>query len=64
MGTTRLGNGPKKAVVDTNCKVFDMENLYIAGSSIFPTSGGINPTLNALVFSQRLVDYLSNKVKV
>lgn len=61
MGTTRMSNHPSQGVVDKNCKVFGMENLYIAGSSLFPTYGKANPTLNLLALALRLSDHLKEK---
>ena len=45
LGTTRMSESPKDGVVDINSKVFGIDNLYIAGGSIFSTGGGVNPTL-------------------
>jgi choline dehydrogenase-like flavoprotein len=45
-------------VVDPNCRVHGIENLYVAGSSVFVTSGSANPTLNILALAYRLVDHL------
>ena len=42
MGTTRMGNNKKTSVVDANCKVHDVENLYVAGASVFCTSSYVN----------------------
>lgn len=62
IGTTRMGNTEQEGVVDVNCKVFNVTNLYIAGSSVFPTSGHSNPTTTIIALAFRLVDYLkSNK---
>ncbi len=58
MGTTRMSGSPKYGVVDENCKVHGMGNLYIAGSSVFPTSGHANPTLTIVELSLRLSDHL------
>lgn len=60
IGTTRMADTPTKGVVDANCKVFGKENLFIAGSSVFPTSGWANPTLTIVALSMRLGDYLLN----
>lgn len=60
MGTTRMAKRPEHGVVDTNCKVFNTENLYVAGSSIFATSGGASPTMPLLQFSLRLADHLAS----
>ena len=58
MGTTRMHNEPKKGVVDSNCRVHGVDNLYIAGSSIFPTSGQANPMLTIVALAIRLADYV------
>jgi choline dehydrogenase-like flavoprotein len=58
MGTTRMGSNPAHGVVDANCRVFDLDNLYVAGSSVFPTSGLANPTLTLVALSARLGDHL------
>lgn len=60
MGTTRMARSSKDGVVDVNCKVFGIDNLYIAGSSVFSTGGGVNPTLSIVQLSLRLAKYLSN----
>ena len=58
MGTTRMGIDPKYSVVDENCRVHDVENLFIAGSSVFPTSGHANPTATIIALAIRLADYV------
>jgi hypothetical protein len=58
MGTTRMHDDPKKGVVDSNCRVHGMNNLYIAGPSVFPTSGYANPVLTIVALSIRLADKL------
>jgi choline dehydrogenase-like flavoprotein len=60
MGTTRMSVNPKNGVVDTNCKVFSVNNLFIAGSSVFPTSGNANPTYTIAALTLRLAHYLKN----
>ncbi len=59
MGTTRMGASPNNAVVDGNCKVFGLDNMYMAGGSVFSTSGSVNPTLNMVILGQRLVNHLN-----
>lgn len=54
MGTTRMHSSPSHGVVDENCKVHDMDNLYIAGSSVFPSAGYANPTLTIVAMAIRL----------
>ena len=63
-GTTRMHADPKRGVVDANCRVHGMQNLYIAGSSVFPTNGQGNPTLTIVTLSLRLADHLATKVFV
>jgi choline dehydrogenase-like flavoprotein len=56
MGTTRMSVDPKYGVVDRDCKVHSIENLYIAGSSTFPTGGYANPTFTLIALALRLAD--------
>ncbi len=58
MGTTRMHPDPKEGVVDANAAVHGVPNLYIAGSSVFPTSGSANPTLTLVALALRLADHL------
>lgn len=60
IGTTRMGNDLANSVVDSNLKVHGLENLYVASSSVFPTSGQANSTLLAVAFALRLVHYLNS----
>jgi choline dehydrogenase-like flavoprotein len=60
MGTTRMHVSPELGVVDANARVHTAENLYIAGSSVFPTTGYANPTLTILALSIRLADHLKS----
>jgi choline dehydrogenase-like flavoprotein len=54
MGTTRMHDSPKQGVVDRNCRVHGMTNLYIAGSSVFPTAGANFPTITLSALALRL----------
>lgn len=56
MGTTRMHNDPKQGVVDENCRVHDMSNLFIAGSSVFPTGGSDMPTMTIVALALRLAE--------
>ncbi|NML63641.1 GMC family oxidoreductase [Hymenobacter sp. RP-2-7] len=58
IGTTRMSNSQKDGVVDANCKIFGLENLYIAGSSVFPTSGHSNPTSTIIALTFRLSEHI------
>lgn len=59
MGGTRMGYNSNSAVVDKNLKLFGSKNIYIVGSSVFPTGGHANPTLTIIQLSLRLADYLN-----
>jgi choline dehydrogenase-like flavoprotein len=58
IGTTRIADNPKEGVVNPNCQVHGVEGLFIAGSSVFPTTGHANPTLMIVAMSIRLADWL------
>ena len=58
LGTTRMSADPKKGVVDATSRVHGVANLYVAGSSVFPTYGSSNPTLNLVALTLRLADRL------
>jgi choline dehydrogenase-like flavoprotein len=58
MGTTRMSDDPRHGVVDRDCRVHGMSNLFVAGSSVFPTAGSGTPTLTLVALSLRLADHL------
>lgn len=60
MGTTRMAAAPDRGVVDPDCRVFGTENLFVAGSSVFPTTGYCNPTLTIIALALRLADHLAS----
>jgi len=60
IGTTRMAPSKDYGVVDGNCKVFGASDLYVAGSSVFPTTGYSNPTLTIVALAVRLADHLGN----
>ncbi len=64
MGTTRMADDPKEGVVDRNGRVHATANLYIAGSSVFPTAGASNPTLTIVALALRLAEHLGDVVSV
>jgi len=59
IGTTRMSADPTQGVVDANLKVHSLFNLYVAGSSVFPSAGISNPTFTIIALSIRLADHLS-----
>ena len=61
MGTTRMHNDPKQGVVDHTCRIHNLDNMYIGGSSVFPTVGFSNPTLTITALAIRLADHLKIK---
>jgi choline dehydrogenase-like flavoprotein len=62
MGTTRMHGDPTRGVVDENCRVHAMANLYVAGSSVFPAGGANNPTLTIVALALRLADHIKAKL--
>ena len=58
MGTTRMSETAEYGVVDPNCRVHGIENLYMGGSSVFSTGGWANPTINIVAFAVRLAEHL------
>lgn len=62
MGTTRMHKDEKLGVVDANCRMHALQNLYIAGSSCFPTAGSANPTYTIVAMTLRLGEYLKGRV--
>ena len=62
MGTTRMGTHPRNSVVDPDARVHGIDNLYVAGSSIFPTVGCANPTLTLVATSLKLADHLKGRL--
>lgn len=61
MGTTRMHADPRQGVVDPDLRLHEARNLYVAGSSVFPTSGIANPTLTLLALTIRLADHLKSE---
>jgi choline dehydrogenase-like flavoprotein len=60
MGTTRMATDPRQGVVDADARVHGIGNLYVAGSSVFPTGGPVNPTLTIVALALRLADHLKS----
>lgn len=62
LGTTRMHADPLHGVVDANCRVHGIANLFVAGSSVFPTSGTANPTLTLVALALRLADHVHGQL--
>ncbi|MGQ0442158.1 MAG: GMC oxidoreductase [Methylophilaceae bacterium] len=60
LGTTRMSEDPRFGVVDRNSKVHGIQNLYIAGASVFPTGGNCNPTFTIVNLALRLAKHLAS----
>jgi choline dehydrogenase-like flavoprotein len=62
LGATRMHADPAMGVVDADCQVHGVRNLYVAGSSVFPTYGCSNPTLTVVALALRLADHLKKQL--
>ena len=62
IGATRMSTDPKTGVVNADCRVHDIKNLYVAGTSVFPTGGSANPTFTAMALALRLADKIKQEV--
>jgi choline dehydrogenase-like flavoprotein len=58
-----MSDDPAKGVVDADLRVHGMDNLYVAGSSVFTTSGNGNPTLTIIALTLRLADHLRGTLR-
>lgn len=58
IGTLRMASDAKRGVVDRDCRVHGVDNLYVASSAVFPTAGHANPTLTIVALAIRLADHL------
>jgi choline dehydrogenase-like flavoprotein len=62
MGTTRMSDDPRSGVTDASTRVHGVGNLYVAGSSLFPTSGWANPTLTIAALALRTAEEISRRI--
>jgi choline dehydrogenase-like flavoprotein len=62
-GTCRMGNDPKTSVVNRNCRVHDVENIFVADGSVHVTNGGFNPALTILANAYRTGEYIAKNWK-
>jgi len=63
MGLTRMADSPRKGVVDRSCRVHGTANLYLASSSVFPTSGAVGPTLTIVALAIRCADTIRRELQ-
>jgi choline dehydrogenase-like flavoprotein len=61
LGTTRMSDNPRKGVVDSDCRVHGIDNLYVVGGSVFPTGGWAFPTFTIVALALRLTDHLERR---
>jgi len=64
MGTTRMADDPRRGVTDGHGRVHGLDNLYVAGSSLFPTSGWANPTLTIAALALRTADRIAARSRL
>jgi choline dehydrogenase-like flavoprotein len=62
MGGTRMSNSPDRGIVDPSLRVHGLRNLYVGGSSVFPSGGYANPTLTIVQLSLRLSDEIERNL--
>ena len=62
IGTTRMADDPTAGVVDRDCRVHGLDDLYVSGSSVFPTGGYANPTLTIVQLALRLAEHLRGRL--
>ena len=58
MCTTRMSDDPGQGVVDADCRMHEVDNLWVAGSSVFATGGTATPTFSIVALAIRLADHL------
>jgi choline dehydrogenase-like flavoprotein len=64
LGTTRMHTDPRRGVVDENCRIHGTTNVFVSGTSVFPTGGFINPTLTTIALAVRLAEHVSASLQV
>jgi choline dehydrogenase-like flavoprotein len=62
LGGTRMSRDARDGVVDADCRVHGVRNVFVAGSSVFPTGGSVNPTLTIVALALRLAAHLRESV--
>jgi choline dehydrogenase-like flavoprotein len=63
-GTARFGTDPANSVLDLNCKAHELDNLYVADASFFPSIGAVNPTLTIIANALRVADKIKERLRV
>ena len=61
-GTARFGTDPATSVLDLECKAHQLDNLYLADASFFPSIGAVNPTLTIIANALRVADHIKRRL--
>ena len=61
-GTARFGPDPATSVLDLDCKAHELDNLYLADASFFPSIGAVNPTLTIIANALRVADRIKTRL--
>jgi choline dehydrogenase-like flavoprotein len=61
-GTARFGTDPANSVLDLDCKAHELDNLYVADASFFPSIGAVNPTLTIIANALRVADKIKERL--
>ena len=62
-GTCKFGTDPKTSVLDLDCKAHELDNLYVADASFFPSIGAVNPTLTIIANALRVADHIKSRLQ-
>jgi glucose dehydrogenase len=62
-GACRMGQNPRTSVVDRNLRVHESPNLYVCGSEVFATGGGMQPSLSIAALALRLADHVLQRLR-
>ena len=61
-GTCRFGTDPANSVLDVNCRAHEVDNLYVADTSFFPSIGAVNPALTAMANAIRVGEHIADRL--
>ena len=62
-GTCRFGTDPASSVLDPQCKAHELDNLYVADTSFFPSIGAVNPALTVMANAIRVGEHLLERMR-
>ena len=63
-GTVRFGADPATSVLDPNCRAHELDNLYVADTSVFPSISAVNPALSAMANAIRVGDHILDRLRL